>query len=140
MSILPGRSKEKSDYQGEEHWISVSDLMSALMMIFLLLSVFYMIYWTEAKRLEDLEQQDAAAARASELAAQVAVYETTIAKKENLLTQTTEAVRGRRGFLRPQLERGRVGRVLLHRNKRRRKRSTCWSWTLSTAARSRCTC
>ncbi len=31
------------DSSGEEHWVSVSDLMSALMMIFLLVSLFYMI-------------------------------------------------------------------------------------------------
>ena len=90
MSILPGRSKAKSDYQGEEHWISVSDLMSALMMIFLLLSVFYMIYWTEA---EDLEQKELLA-KAGELSAQVATYETTIAEKDNLLAKTTSDYKG----------------------------------------------
>jgi outer membrane protein OmpA-like peptidoglycan-associated protein len=34
---------------GEEHWISVSDLMGALMMIFLLLALFYMIQIDEDK-------------------------------------------------------------------------------------------
>ncbi len=90
MSIFPGRFKDNSDYQGEEHWISVSDLMSALMMIFLLLSVFFMVYWTEA---ENLERKDLLA-KAGELSAKVATYETTIAEKDNLLAKTTSDYKG----------------------------------------------
>jgi len=89
MSILSRGSKDKSEYQGEEHWISISDLMSALMMIFLLLAVFYMIYWTEAKRLEEVEQEKFLVT-AGDLTAQVAIYETAIEEKDKLLATATD--------------------------------------------------
>jgi len=88
MSILSARRKKKPDQVGEEHWISVSDLMSALMMIFLLLSVFYMIYLSETTRLEDLEQRELIA-EAGGLADKLAVAETAVEEKTRLLADVT---------------------------------------------------
>jgi len=48
MSDMSVFSRER-DLVNEEQWISVSDLMSALMMIFLLLSLFYMIHLNEER-------------------------------------------------------------------------------------------
>lgn len=50
---------DQEDLQGEEgaHWISVSDLMSALMMVFLLVSVVFMvIVQKESQRMRDLAE------------------------------------------------------------------------------------
>jgi outer membrane protein OmpA-like peptidoglycan-associated protein len=56
MSIL--NSRKNSGSPGEEDWISVSDLMSALMMIFLLLAVFYMMFLDEENKLQKIDKQE----------------------------------------------------------------------------------
>lgn len=43
MERIVGRPRSKSD-QGNEHWISMSDLMAGLMMVFLLISIAFMRY------------------------------------------------------------------------------------------------
>lgn len=51
-------TRQHTGKPGEDEWISVSDLMSALMMIFLLLSVFYMMFLDEENKLQKIDQQD----------------------------------------------------------------------------------
>ena len=58
MSTLIARRQAGPTVQGEEDWISVSDLMSALMMIFLLLAMFYMMYLDEQQKLQVIDEQD----------------------------------------------------------------------------------
>lgn len=57
MSSLTAAKQNSGTVQGEEDWISVSDLMSALMMIFLLLAMFYLIYLDEDKKLQAMDQE-----------------------------------------------------------------------------------
>lgn len=58
MTTLISRRNTGPAVRGEEDWISVSDLMSALMMIFLLLAMFYMMYLDENMKLQIIDEQD----------------------------------------------------------------------------------
>ena len=42
MEQLFGKAKKKVDHESSEHWMSVSDLMSGLMMVFLFISIALM--------------------------------------------------------------------------------------------------
>ena len=88
MSILSTITKGRFDSQNEEHWISISDLMSALMMIFLMLAVFYMIYWTDFKTTKQVEHE-ILSTKAGELARELAGAEKLLADKTKLLTEAT---------------------------------------------------
>jgi len=88
MSILSTITKGRVDSQNEEHWISVSDLMSALMMIFLMLAVFYMIYYSDFKKTQQVEHQ-ILSTKAGELARELAGAEKLVADKSKLLTEAT---------------------------------------------------
>lgn len=88
MSILSNISKGRIDNQNEEHWISVSDLMSALMMIFLMLAVFYMIYWTDFKEQKQVEHE-ILSTKAGDLARELAGAQKLMSDKDRLLTETT---------------------------------------------------
>ncbi len=89
MSILSTITKGRIDSQNEEHWISVSDLMSALMMIFLMLAVFYMIYWSDFKKTK-LVEHEILSTKAGELARELAGAEKLVADKTKLLTEATD--------------------------------------------------
>ncbi len=88
MSILSTITKGRVDSNNEEHWISVSDLMSALMMIFLMLAVFYMIYWSDFKKTKQVEHE-ILSTKAGELARELAGAEKLIGNKAMLLTEVT---------------------------------------------------
>ncbi|WP_372880093.1 hypothetical protein [Psychromonas sp.] len=77
MSKLIGRKNTATT--GEEDWISVSDLMSALMMIFLLLAVFYMMFLDEENKLQKIDRQ--------EYLAQTAAWESKLESTERALAE-----------------------------------------------------
>ncbi len=88
MSILSNIKKGQVDTQNEEHWISVSDLMSALMMIFLMLAVFYMIYWSDFQEKQQVEHE-ILSTKAGTLARELAGAQKLVSDKTRLLTETT---------------------------------------------------
>ncbi len=88
MSILSTITKGRVDSQNEEHWISVSDLMSALMMVFLMLAVFYMIYYSDFRKTKQVEHE-IMSTKAGELARELAGAERLIGDKTKLLTEAT---------------------------------------------------
>jgi len=88
MSILSTITKGRVDSHNEEHWISTSDLMSALMMIFLMLAVFYMIYYSDFKQTKEVEHE-ILSTKAGELARELAGAEKLVSEKTKLLTEST---------------------------------------------------
>lgn len=86
MSTLIARRNAGPSVQGEEDWISVSDLMSALMMIFLLLAMFYMMYLDEQRDLQTIDEQDLAY-KTSEWEEKLATSEKMIADQAVLLSE-----------------------------------------------------
>ena len=81
-------TKKHTGAAGEEDWISVSDLMSALMMIFLLLAVFYMMFLDEENKLQKIDKQDFLSQTAA-WESKLASAEKTLAEQARLLLETS---------------------------------------------------
>lgn len=90
MSIL---SKKKSSDNRQEctasHWISVSDLMSALMMVFLLLAVFYIMSYDDTNKAQALANDNLISKTVS-LEAALAVAEKSLSENAERLAETTD--------------------------------------------------
>jgi len=89
MSILSTKKSAGSQDDGAAHWISVSDLMSALMMIFLLLAVFYMISYDEDHKAQAMEQ-NAFVSKTVSLEKALVLSKEALVKKTARLAETTE--------------------------------------------------
>ena len=79
MFTLIGRKNAGPTVQGEEDWISVSDLMSALMLIFMLLAMFFMMYLDKQMKLQLVDEQD--------LVYQTSEWERKLASAEKLIAE-----------------------------------------------------
>ncbi len=86
MSTLVAGKNRPPAGQGDDDWISVSDLMSALMMIFLLLAVFYMMYLDEANKLQRIDDEDYIAKTVG-LETKLASVESRVAEQARLLLE-----------------------------------------------------
>ena len=88
MFTLIGRKKAGPTVQGEEDWISVSDLMSALMLIFMLLAMFFMMYLDKQMKLQLVDEQDLVY-KTSEWERKLASAEKLIAEQAAILSEVS---------------------------------------------------
>lgn len=86
MSTLIARPNNNPTVHGEEDWISVSDLMSALMMIFLLLAIFFLMYMDEDKKRQAIDEQ-VLVAKTGDLEQQLAGAKQMVADQARLISE-----------------------------------------------------
>lgn len=84
MGILSGGKNNRTENDNASHWISVSDLMSALMMIFLLVAVFYIVSFDQQQKVQAMDQTTYIE-KAEELENMLAVSKKELSDKDKLL-------------------------------------------------------
>lgn len=85
--------KQKGTAAQEEHWIPLSDLMTGLMMIFMLIAIVFMLnVESDAKRIKEAAHRTEEQAKLSEEQAKIAEEQAKIAKKQAELIKSLASI------------------------------------------------